>query len=370
MNMNRKPVLWIVIPCYNEEAVLPKTAPLFLFTLREMMGRGKIGPDSRILYVDDGSKDTTWDLISSYAENESHVLGIRLSRNRGHQNAVFAGLMEAKDKCDMTISIDCDGQDDAGAMSEMVDAYLAGNEIVYGVRKSRDEDTLFKRGTARAYYRFLKKMQVEVVYDHADYRLIGSRALAHLSEFSDMELFLRGMVPQLGFKSTSVYYERTERKAGESHYPLSKMVALAKRGLFGFSARPLEIIEKTGFVIGLIGFLVFLVGLPLLIACALQGISLLGAGITTILGSIFFIGGLLLLAAGVAGEYAARAEFEVRRRPRYIIEERTGDRVPENGRSAERPAEEPDGGNAPDEPEDEDLPDDPDGESADAGDRD
>ncbi len=323
MEKNRRPVLWIVIPCFNEEAVLPKTAPLFLYTLNDLIQKEKISGESRILFVDDGSQDGTWDLIRSFAASDPAYLGIRQSRNRGHQNAVFAGLAEANGRCDITISIDCDGQDDPAAMEEMVDAYMAGSEIVYGVRKSRNTDTAFKRGTARAYYRLLERMHVEAVYDHADYRLIGSRALEHFLSLEDTELFLRGMVPLIGFPSSKVYYERTERLAGESHYPLRKMIALAKRGLFGFSVRPVEMIEKTGITIGLLGGIVFLVSLIFLIARAASGNAVAGADTAAIIGSIFLACGLILFAVGIVGEYAARAGFEVRKHPRYIISERT-----------------------------------------------
>ena len=210
------PSLYIVIPCYNEEEVLPVTAPLFLQKIDDLSRAGKISGESRVLFVDDGSKDKTWEIISGLAASDRHFLGIRQSRNRGHQNAVLAGLMEAKDQCDITISIDCDGQDDINAMDEMVDAYLDGCEIVYGVRSKRDTDTFFKRFTAEGFYKLLQGMGVDVVFNHADYRLVSARALKEFANFREVNLFLRGMFPLVGFKSTSVYYERHERLAGST----------------------------------------------------------------------------------------------------------------------------------------------------------
>ena len=217
--MNKQPILYIVIPCYNEQEVLPITAPLFLQKIQQLSEAGKISPDSRVLFVNDGSKDRTWEIIGKLAKDNEHFIGICQSRNRGHQNAVLAGLMEAKDRCDITISIDCDGQDDINAMDEMVDAYLDGCEVVYGVRSKRDTDTFFKRFTAEGFYKLLNKMGAEVVYNHADYRLVSSRVLQEFANFKEVNIFLRGMFPLVGFKSTSVYYERHERIAGESHYP-------------------------------------------------------------------------------------------------------------------------------------------------------
>ncbi|MBQ4116569.1 MAG: glycosyltransferase family 2 protein, partial [Clostridia bacterium] len=225
-----KPILYIVIPCYNEEAVLPITAPMFLEKINELSTAGKISEKSRVLFVNDGSRDRTWEIISSLAEKDNRYCGICLSRNRGHQNALLAGLMEAKDKCDITISIDCDGQDDINAMNKMVDEYHNGCEIVYGVRSSRETDTFFKRTTAQGFYKLMAAMGVETVYNHADYRLISSKVLKEFANFEEVNIFLRGMIPLVGFKSTSVFYERHERIAGESHYPLKKMLALAFDG--------------------------------------------------------------------------------------------------------------------------------------------
>ena len=225
--MAHKPVLYIVIPCYNEESVLPITSGMFRDKVRQLADAGKISDESRILFVNDGSKDKTWEIITALSAKDPCFQGIAQSRNRGHQRAVWAGLMEAKDRCDITISIDCDGQDDINAMDAMVDAYLDGCEIVYGVRSKRDTDTFFKRFTAEGFYKLLSAMGAEVVFNHADYRLISSRALQELAKFREVNLYLRGMVPLVGFKSTSVSYERHERIAGESHYPLKKMLGLA-----------------------------------------------------------------------------------------------------------------------------------------------
>ena len=224
MKMQRQnPILWIVIPCYNEEEVLPVTAPMFLDKINRLAAAGKISSDSRVLFVNDGSRDKTWEIICGLAEQDPHYIGISQSRNRGHQNAVLAGLMEARDKCDITISIDCDGQDDINAMDEMVERYLEGYEVVYGVRSKRQTDTFFKRFTAESFYKLLNLMGAEVVFNHADYRLLSARVLQEFAGFEEVNLFLRGMIPLVGFKNTTVAYERHERIAGESHYPLSKL---------------------------------------------------------------------------------------------------------------------------------------------------
>ena len=250
-----KPVLFIVIPCYNEEKVLPITSTMFLNKINELVSAGKIADSSRILFVNDGSKDKTWEIITRLAKTDPHYIGICQSRNRGHQNAVLAGLMEAKDKCDITISIDCDGQDDINAMDEMVDAYLDGCEVVYGVRSKRDTDTFFKRFTAEGFYKLLNWMGVEVVFNHADYRLLSNRVLREFANFKEVNIFLRGMVPLVGFKSTSVYYERHERIAGESHYPLKKMLALAFDGITSLSVKPIRMITTAGILIAFLSFI-------------------------------------------------------------------------------------------------------------------
>ena len=249
------PRLFIVIPCYNEQDVLPITAPLFLNKILSLATEGKITRDSRVLFVNDGSSDRTWDIIRMLSNQDEHYIGISQSRNRGHQNAVLAGLMEAKDQCDITISIDCDGQDDINAMDEMVDAYLGGSDVVYGVRISRETDTFFKRFTAESFYKFLAMMGAEVIYNHADYRLISSRVLQEFSNFKEVNLYLRGMVPLVGFKSTCVAYSRSERMAGYSHYPLKKMIALAVDGVTSLSVKPLSMIFGLGLVISFVSFL-------------------------------------------------------------------------------------------------------------------
>lgn len=311
------PILYIVIPCYNEEQVLPVTAPMFLKKITDLSSAGKISENSRVLFVDDGSKDSTWAIISGLAKADTHYLGIRQSRNRGHQNAVLAGLMEAKDRCDITISIDCDGQDDLDAMDAMVEEYLNGCDIVYGVRSKRTTDTFFKRFTAESYYKLLKSMGVDAVYNHADYRLVSAKALAAFAEFKEVNLFLRGMFPLVGFKSTCVYYERHERLAGKSHYPLRKMLHLAFEGITSLSVKPLHII--TGLGIGIAG-LSFL-GVLWSLIVALTGNSVPGWASTMCI--VCFIGGIQLVCLGVIGEYVGKIYMEVKARPRYIISERT-----------------------------------------------
>jgi len=317
--IKKQPVLWIVIPCYNEEEVLPVTAPMFLKELGHLSDAKKISPNSRILFVNDGSKDKTWDIIEDLARQDPHYIGIAQSRNRGHQNAVLAGLMEAKDKCDITISIDCDGQDDISAMEKMVDAYHDGCEVVYGVRSDRESDTWFKRTTAEGYYKFLNRMGVEVVYNHADYRLASSRVLSHFADFHEVNLFLRGMFPLVGFKSTSVYYSRHERLAGKSHYPLRKMLALAFDGITSLSVKPITMIAQLGVVVSLLG----LAGIIWAIVMAATGNTV--AGWASIVCIVCFLGGIQLLSIGIIGEYVGKTYLESKHRPRYIISDRTWD---------------------------------------------
>jgi len=311
------PILYIVIPCYNEEAVLPLTAPQFRQKLRDLTEVGKIHEDSRVLFVNDGSKDRTWEIIRELAASDPHYIGISQSRNRGHQNAVLAGLMEARDKCDITISIDCDGQDDIDAMDQMVDAYLDGCEVVYGVRSSRRTDTFFKRFTAQSFYKFLSVMGAEVVYNHADYRLISSRVLKEFANFREVNLFLRGLVPLVGFKSTTVSYSRAERLAGESHYPLKKMIALAVDGITSLSVKPLRLITGFGVIVALLSF----VGVLWALIAALCGRTVAGwASMTCI---VCFVSGVQLISLGIIGEYIGKIYMETKQRPRYIISERT-----------------------------------------------
>ena len=296
---------------------------MFLDKITELVQKDKISDDSRVLFVNDGSKDRTWEIIKELSEQNDHYKGICQSRNRGHQNAVLAGLMEAKDVCDITISIDCDGQDDINAMNDMVDAYLDGCEIVYGVRSRRDTDTFFKRFTAEGFYKVLNWMGAEVVFNHADYRLVSSRVLQEFANYKEVNLFLRGMFPLVGFKSTSVYYERHERIAGESHYPLTKMLALAFDGITSLSVKPLHMITGLGCGIALLSF----IGVIWSVIVALTGHAVTGwASMTSI---ICFIGGVQLICLGVLGEYIGKIYMEVKHRPRYIISERTGEQEEE-----------------------------------------
>lgn len=315
--MEAKPLLWIVIPCYNEEKVLPLTAPMFLQKIQDLVAAGKISDKSRVCFVNDGSKDRTWELIQSFAARDEHFIGISQSRNRGHQNAVLAGLMEAKDVCDITISIDCDGQDDINAMDQMVDAYLDGCEVVYGVRSKRETDTAFKRLTAEGFYHLMNWMGAEVVFNHADYRLISARVLRHFADFKEVNIFLRGMVPLVGFKSTSVYYERAERIAGESHYPLKKMLALAFDGITSLSVKPIRLIAGFGACVSVLSF----IGILWAIVMAFSGHVVAGWASTVCI--VCFMGGIQLLCLGVIGEYIGKIYMETKARPRYIISERT-----------------------------------------------
>ena len=315
--MTAKPILWIVIPCYNEEQVLPITAPMFLQKITDLAAAGKISDKSRVLFVNDGSRDRTWQIICELAEQNEHFIGISQSRNRGHQNAVLAGLMEAKDVCDITISIDCDGQDDINAMDGMVDEYLNGCEVVYGVRSKRDTDTFFKRFTAEGFYKLMNWMGAQVVFNHADYRLISARVLQHFADFKEVNIFLRGMVPLVGFKSTSVYYERAERIAGESHYPLKKMLALAFDGITSLSVKPIRLIALFGTVVSVLSFL----GIVWAVVMALIGHVVAGWASTICV--VCFMGGVQLLCLGVIGEYIGKIYMESKARPRYIISDKT-----------------------------------------------
>ena len=315
--MKNKPVLYIIIPCYNEEKVLPITAPLFKQEIMKLINRNIISVKSKIMFVNDGSKDQTWNILCELAKKDDCFLGISQSRNRGHQNAVLAGLMESKDQCDITISIDCDGQDDINAMDSMVEEYLKGNEIVYGVRSRRDTDTFFKRFTAESFYKLLNWMGVEVIYNHADYRLISYRVLQEFANYKEVNIFLRGMVPLVGFKSTIVYYERHERIAGESHYPLSKMLSLAFDGITSLSIKPIRMITGVGFVIAVLSF----IGVLWSFVEYFIGETVNGWASMTSL--ICFIGGVQLLCLGILGEYIGKIYLEVKARPRYIISDRT-----------------------------------------------
>lgn len=312
-----EPRLYIIIPCYNEDEVLPITSKMFLEELKLLIEKEKISENSRILFVNDGSKDKTWNLIKELSQKDEHFIEICQSRNRGHQNAVLAGMMEAKDVADITISIDCDGQDDIAAMEEMIDCYRDGCEIVYGVRSNRDTDTFFKRFTAQAFYKLMNKMGAEVVYNHADYRLVSAKVLKEFANFKEVNLFLRGMIPLVGFKSTSVYYKRNERIAGKSHYPLSKMIALAFDGITSLSVKPIRLITGFGIGVSILSF----IGVIWAIISEILGKTVAGWSSTVCI--VCFMGGIQLICLGVLGEYIGKIYMEVKGRPRYIISERT-----------------------------------------------
>lgn len=311
------PILYIVIPCYNEEEVLPVTAPMFRDKIVALVDKGQVAEESRVLFVDDGSSDTTWEIIRSLSGEDPVYEGLTLSRNRGHQNALLAGLMEAKEHCDITISIDCDGQDDIDAMDKMVEEYKSGAEIVYGVRSKRDTDSFLKRFSAESYYRLLGKMGGEIVYNHADYRLVSSRVLHEFANFEEVNIFLRGMFPLVGFKSTCVYYERQKRRAGESHYPLSKMLALAFDGITSLSIRPIRFITGCGAFFALISLILIIY----VLISFFTGNTVPGWSSNLI--SVCLIGGIQLISLGVIGEYIGKIYLETKHRPRYIVEERT-----------------------------------------------
>lgn len=311
--MNNK--LYIVVPCYNEEEVLPETAKRLEEKMCSLMERGLISPSSRVVFVNDGSKDRTWELITRLHSGNSLFSGINLSRNRGHQNALLAGLMTVKDYADMVISMDADLQDDINAVDEMVEKYLDGTDIVYGVRSSRAKDTFFKKATAEGFYKMMNGMGANTVYNHADYRLMSKRALEGLAQFGEVNLFLRGIVPMIGYKTDVVYYERGERFAGESKYPLKKMLSFAVEGITSLSVKPIRFITW-------LGFLVFIISIGILIYSFIR--HFMGAtivGWTTLMVSIWAIGGLILLSIGVVGEYIGKIYLETKARPRFIIEQ-------------------------------------------------
>lgn len=312
-----EPVLYIVIPCYNEEAVLPVTSGMFLAKITGLAAAGRISDDSRVLFVNDGSKDKTWEIIKGLAASDAHFEGVCLSRNRGHQNALLAGLMTAKEYADVTISIDCDGQDDINAMDAMIDEYLAGVDVVYGVRSKRETDTWFKRTTAEGFYRVMRVLGADVVFNHADYRLMSRRALEGLAEFGEVNLFLRGLVPLVGYRCSSVYYERAGRLAGESHYPLKKMLAFAFDGITSLSTKPLRLITMAGMLVSVVSFLAIIGA----IITKLFGYTV--TGWASMVCAIYFLGGVQLLGIGVIGEYVGKIYSETKRRPRFIISETT-----------------------------------------------
>lgn len=314
---NKNTILYIVIPCYNEEKVLPITAPIFLEKITQLVSEGAISDKSRIMFVNDGSRDRTWEIINDLSKKDKHYIGISQSRNRGHQNAVWAGLMESRGKCDITISIDCDGQDDVNAMDRMVEEYHNGCEIVYGVRSKRDTDTFFKRFTAESFYKLLNWMGAEVVFNHADYRLVSERVLQELANFKEVNIFLRGMIPLVGFKSTSVFYERHERIAGESHYPLKKMLALAFDGITSLSVKPIRMVTGLGLFVSVLSF----IGIVWSVVTSFMGNAVAGWASSVCIQC--FMGGIQLLCLGVIGEYVGKIYLETKARPRYIISDRT-----------------------------------------------
>ena len=309
------PILYLVVPCYNEEAVLPETVKRLSDKLDSMCSAGLVSNQSRMLLVDDGSKDGTWELIRKYNNENDWVEGVKLAHNRGHQNALLCGLMTAKAKCDCAVSLDADLQDDVDVIDEFVRKYFDGCDVVYGVRNRRDTDTWFKRTTAEGFYKIMKALGVDVVFNHADYRLMSKRALEGLAEYGEVNLFLRGIVPLIGYKSDRVYYDRHERFAGESKYPLKKMVSFALDGITSFSVKPLKLISSLGILVS------FLSVLGLVYALASHAMGRAVSGWTAIVCSIWLLGGLQMLCLGVVGGYVGKIYGEVKARPRYRIEE-------------------------------------------------
>ena len=307
--------LYLVIPCYNEEEVLPETSKRLKEKVTSLITKGKIDEGSRIVFVNDGSKDRTWELISELHKQDPMFSGINLSRNRGHQNALLAGLMTVKDHADMVISMDADLQDDIDAVDEMVEKYLNGVDIVYGVRSSRAKDTFFKKATAEGFYKLMNSMGANTVFNHADYRLMSRRALEGLAQFGEVNLFLRGIVPMIGYTTDVVYYERGERFAGESKYPLGKMLSFAVEGITSLSTKPIRLITGLGFFIFLISIIILIYSL----VRHFMGETIVGW--TTLMVSVWGIGGLILLSLGVVGEYIGKIYLETKARPRFIVEE-------------------------------------------------
>lgn len=309
-----KPILNLVIPCYNEEEALPITRYELDKKMKDLMDKGLISKSSKVVLVNDGSKDKTWDIIEEIHRENKMYVGINLSRNRGHQNALLAGLMYAKDNSDISISMDADLQDDINVIDDMIKKYNNGADVVYGVRSSRERDTAFKKFTAEGFYKFMKIMGVEIVFNHADCRLMSKRALEGLSEFKEVNLFLRGIVPQVGYKTDIAYYERNKRVAGESKYPLKKMLSFAIDGITSFSIKPLRMITSIGFIILLLSFVV------LIYSVIMKIVGNTVSGWTFIVCSIWLIGGIQTLCLGVIGEYIGKIYNETKARPRYIVE--------------------------------------------------
>ena len=311
------PILYIVVPCYNEEAVLGESSKQFLNVLSDMIEKSIISDKSKILFVNDGSKDKTWQIIEELTQNNKHFSGISLSKNRGHQNALLAGLMTAKNYADVTISIDSDLQDDINAVYEMMEKYKnEACEIVFGVRSKREIDTFFKRFSAQSFYKLMKSIGVSIVYNHSDYRLLSKKALEALAEYNEVNIFLRGLVCDLGYKTAEVFYERQERFAGESKYPLRKMLSFAFQGISSFSISPIRLITTLGFIMSILSIFATIYALISL----LLGIAM--PGWTSLLISIWFIGGIQILSIGLIGEYIGKIYLETKHRPKYIISEK------------------------------------------------
>lgn len=310
-----KKSIYLVVPCYNEEAVLSKTAERLKAVIARLIDSGKLSKKSKICFVDDGSKDKTWDIIDNLTKGDKMFLGIKLSRNKGHQNALMAGLLSVKNSCDAVITIDADLQQDENAIEEFVDKFYEGNDIVYGVRKSRNTDSFFKKWTAQIFYDLMKVLGCDILKNHADYRLTSSRVLDALSDYREANLFLRGIIPTIGFKSAVIYFDVHERFAGESKYPFKKMLAFAIDGITSFSVKPLRLIAQ----LGLILFFVSIIMLVYFVVLYFNGSAVTGWSTITV--SIWFIGGLVLLALGIIGEYVGKIYTEVKSRPRFIIEE-------------------------------------------------
>ena len=313
----RKPILYLIAPCYNEENVLPITYKLFEDKLIQLVNEGKIDKDSRTLFVNDGSKDKTWEIICDLAKKHPYIKGICLSRNRGHQNALLAGLMEAKDYCDVTITLDCDGQHDINAVDLMLEKYNEGNEVVYGVRNSRTGDSFFKKTFSELYYKLINALGGEVITNHADYRLVSSRVLNAFEDFKEVNIFLRGLFPLVGFKSTTINYDQFERVAGKSHYSLSKMLTLAIDGITSLSIRPIRLITGFGVFVALISF----VGVIYSIVTFFLGKTVPGWASMTC--TLCFVSGIQLISLGIIGEYVGKTYMETKQRPRYIISDKT-----------------------------------------------
>ncbi len=306
--------IYLVLPCYNEEAVLHETSSRLKVKMNQLISENKISKDSRVTFVDDGSKDNTWSIIEELKESDELFAGVKLSRNRGHQNALLAGLMTVKDYCDAAISLDADLQDDINVIDKFIDRFIDGCDVVYGVRSDRKTDTVFKRTTAQGFYKVMKLLGVDIVYNHADYRLMSKRALDALEEFEEVNLFLRGIVPLIGYKSDVVLYERNERFAGESKYPLKKMLSFAFEGITSFSVKPIKLILD----IGIIMFTTSLLFLIYFIALWCLGKTV--EGWATIVVSIWMLGGIQLLCLGIIGEYIGKIYIETKKRPKFIID--------------------------------------------------